>query len=72
MSQSSKTASALPQVMNGGFPKIRGTLFRVPIRRNMIFWGLHSGPPYLGKTSIMNNMFRDRKCWLFFHTNVEV
>ena len=32
----------------GGFPKIRGTILRVPIRRTIVFWGLYWGPPILG------------------------
>ena len=31
-----------------GFPKIMGTIIRVPIIRIIIFWGLHWGPPILG------------------------
>ena len=31
-----------------GFPKIRGTLLGVPIKRTMVFGGLHWGPPIWG------------------------
>ena len=31
-----------------GFPKIRGTILGVPIRRTIIFWGLYWGTPILG------------------------
>ena len=31
-----------------GFPKIRGTLLGVPIRRTIVFWGLYWGPLILG------------------------
>ena len=30
------------------FPKIRGTLFRVPIIRIIVYWGLYWGPLILG------------------------
>ena len=32
------------QTLNGGFPKIWGTLLGVPIIRIIIFWGLYWGP----------------------------
>ena len=32
----------------GGFPKIRGTLFGVPIMSICVFWGLYWGPSILG------------------------
>ena len=32
-----------------GFPKIRGTILGVPIRRTIVFWGLYWGPPYFEK-----------------------
>ena len=32
-----------------GFPKIRGTLLRVPIIRIIVFWGLYWGPLIFGK-----------------------
>ena len=31
-----------------GFPKIRGTISRVPIMRAIVFWGLYCGPLILG------------------------
>ena len=31
-----------------GFPKIRGTIWGVPIIRIIVFWGLYWGPPILG------------------------
>ena len=31
-----------------GFPKIRGTILRVPIIRTIVYWGLYWGPPILG------------------------
>ena len=31
-----------------GFPKIRGTLLGVPIKRIVVLWGLHLGPLILG------------------------
>ena len=39
--------------MNWGFPKIRGTLLGVPIKRTIIFWGLYWGPPILGNYQIL-------------------
>ena len=32
-----------------GLSQIRGTFLGVPIVRSIIFWGLHWGPPVLGK-----------------------
>ena len=28
---------------------MRGTLLGVPVRRTIVYWGLYSGPPILGK-----------------------
>ena len=36
-----------------GFPKIRGTFLRVPIIRNIVFWGLYWGPLLLGNYHIL-------------------
>ena len=38
-----------------GFPKIRGTLFGVPIIRNITFWGLYWGPLILGNYHLLLN-----------------
>ena len=35
-----------------GFPKIRGTIFGVPITRTIVFWGLYRGPLILGNYHI--------------------
>ena len=32
----------------GGFPKLRGTILRIPIIRTIVFWGLYWGPLTLG------------------------
>ena len=34
------------------FPKIRGTIWGVPILRIIVFWGLHWGPLILGNYHI--------------------
>ena len=41
-----------------GFPKIRGTLLRVPIIRTIVFWGLYWGPLILGNYHIYIYMQR--------------
>ena len=39
-----------------GVPKIRGTLFGVPILiRTVVFWGLYWGPPILGNYHIVSH-----------------
>ena len=36
-------------LLNGGLPKIRGTILGVPIIRTIVFGGFILGPPFLGK-----------------------
>ena len=40
-----------------GFPKIRGTLLRARIIRNIVFWGIYWGPPILGNYQIFCTSF---------------
>ena len=37
-----------------GFPKIRGTILGVPIRRTIVYWGLYWGPPISGNYHMEN------------------
>ena len=39
-----------------GFPKIRGTLFGVPIIRIIVYWGLQWGPLIWGKYHVKKNI----------------
>ena len=41
----------------GGFPEIRGTIYRVPIKRIVVFGGLYLVPPIFGETA---------KCILYY------
>ena len=40
-----------------GFPKIRGTILRVPIIRTIIYWGLYWGRPILGNYHLIKQEF---------------
>ena len=49
--------------INGGFRKVRGNVFGVPIMRTMIFWGLYWGPPIWGNDQIGDrNMYSHIVC----------
>ena len=44
----SEPSARKPQPRYGGFPKIRGTIFGVPMIRTIVYLGLYWGPLILG------------------------
>ena len=43
-----------------GFPRIRGTILKVPIVRTRIFWGLRWGPLILGNYHVDSSRTQGR------------
>ena len=48
-----RLAIGLRELAIWGFPKIRDTIFGVPLIRTIVFWGLYWGPPILGNYHIL-------------------
>ena len=49
---------AAREVLIWGFPKIRGTILRVPIIGIIVYWGLYWGPLILGNYHIVLGLDR--------------